>query len=210
MKKLILALLVFTMSILRINALDNGRVEVRLIKCEDALSSWIEVDDKKVRIKLIATDTSDGDLNNEIDSYICNLLTKSQKIEIEYDPKKTELDEYNRLNVWLYADSNLIQEDLIEKGYAQVNFIEDNYLYLDSLCDKQKDAISSKLGIWNYPNQEEKYCKSGISLNSEASNEIEKEILEKKDYSYLYDLICLILFIIALSMILKIKRSKNG
>lgn len=210
MKKIILLFLVLNFCIFKVDALEKNRKEVNLIKCEDAVSSFVNIDGVKTRIRLIAVDTSDGELNNEIDDYVCNLLNDAKKIEIEYEPNFKDKDEYNRVNVWVYADSILLQKDLIEKGYAQVNYVKGNYMYLNDLCNQQKETIKNNLGIWSYPNQEEKYCNSGIKIGDSSSNEVEEEKeVEEKDYTYLYDMICLILFIITLSLIIRFKRSNN-
>lgn len=211
MKKIIFTFLVMSLFIIDVNAFDTLPAEVKLIKCEDATSYWVKFDNKTTHVKLLATDTSDGELNTTIDNYVCSLLEDASKIEILFDYHSLELDDYNRYNVWVYVDGKLLQETLIEKGYAQVNYVKGAYEFLDELCDKQKGAINSKLGIWNYPDQDEKYCQSGINIDAKASNEIKKENqVSDSDYTYLYDMIAIILFIITLSMTLRFKRSRNG
>lgn len=211
MKKIFLIFFLLNIFIFNVNADELLRSEVSLIKCEDAITSWVLIDGEKKIIRLIATDTSDGSLNKEIDSYVCKKLNEVKKIEIEYDPNYEGVDEYNRLNVWVYVDSVLLQEDLIEKGYAQVNYVTGDYLYLDTLCERQGDAISRHLGIWNYPNQEEKYCMSGINLDSNSSNEVEEENDDlNNDTSYLIDIIFLDILIVVLVLMIALKRRRNG
>lgn len=180
--------------------------EVKLINCESATTSWYEIDGKVKRVRLLAYDREDGELNEEIDSYACTLLTYATKIEIEYDLKSLEKDKYNRDVAWIYVDGKLLQEELIKKGYGQVNYINDEYQYLSELCDVEKEALISKNGIWNYSGIKEKYCKSGINIDNEKKEE-SKDNLEEKTYDTkeLYYLLLLNSGIVLLSVLL-VKR----
>ena len=213
MKKVLFLLMIFCCFMINVKALEetSNLIKVELVKCEDALTSWVYIDGEKRIIHLIATDMSDGNLNDTINSYVCNKLNNAKTIEIEYDPKYLNVDEFNRLNVWVYIDGKLLQSDLIEKGYAQVNYINDDYLYLNDLCSLQKNALEQRLGIWNYPNEKEKYCQSGINLDNTSSNVVEEQKEEtKKDNRYLYDMLGITILMIILSFMIRFKRSKNG
>ncbi len=167
---------------------ENLKEEVSFINCNDATTFWVKTNDGVKIIKLLGIDTSDGSLNKEIENYSCNLVKNAEKLEIEYDPNSSKTDKYNRDLVYLYVDSVSLGSELIKKGYAQVNYIYNDYLYTDELCKLESDAINNKLGIWNYPNIEEAYCKSGIVIK----NEVEEENLENKDeydYGYLKKLV---------------------
>lgn len=165
------------------------RKEVSLVNCLSSTNSWYEVDGKVKRIRLLAFDPEDGNLSNEIDDYACTLLKEAKKIEIEYDLKALEKDKYNRELAWIYVDGKLLQDILIKKGYGQVNYVNSDYKYLTDLCSSEKSAIMEKLGIWNYPNIKEKYCKSGIDINNtekEQSQEVEEEkSFDKRTLNYL-------------------------
>ena len=140
------------------------KIETKLINCTSSSNIWMSIDGNDTRINLLAYDKEDGNLNSEIDKYICDTLSNAKKIEIEYDEKITTTDKYNRVQVWLYVDDKLFQNELISKGYGQVNYILDDYKYLTELCNTQKLAISNSLGIWNYEGIKESYCKSGIKV----------------------------------------------
>lgn len=152
---------------------DNLKTEVKLINCTSSSNIWFDIEGSEKRVALLAFDREDGSLNSEIDNYICNSLSNANKIEIEYDEKITTTDKYNRLQVWIYIDNILLQKELIEKGYGQVNYILDEYNYLEELCNSQKIAISNSLGIWNYEDIEESYCKSGIKVGEKVENKEE-------------------------------------
>ncbi len=186
----------------------EDKKEVSLVNCLSATNSWYEVDGKVKRIRLLAFDSEDGEISKEIDEYACSLLKEAKKIEIEYDIKALKKDKYNRELAWVYVDGKLLQDILIKKGYGQVNYITSDYKYLTNLCDSQKEALTSKLGIWNYPNIKEKYCKSGIDINNTEQNQTENTIKTKSfDHRTLHYLLFINSGIVLLSILLiKLKR----
>ena len=188
---------------------NNEKKEVTLVKCTSSQNIWLKIDDKDVRVSLIAYDKEDGNLNKTIDSFICETLKHANKLSVEFEEELSEPDKYNRTQVWLYADETLLQESLIKNGYGQVNYIQGEYKYVSSLCEEQKKAISSSLGIWNYQGIEEVYCKSGIKVGEEIKEEItEEETKEKYDMKSLYLIITLDSGIVLL-LLLGRKKDKN-
>lgn len=211
MKKVVLlfiSLIIFTTNALA-DEIDNPvleKKEVKLVNCETSTTSWYEVDGSIHIIRLLAYDPENGDLNNEIDEYACNILSNAQKIEIEYDVNALDKDKYNREMAFIYVDGKLLQEELIKKGYGQVNYVTAEYQYLTNLCEAQKSAIASKSGIWNYPNIKESYCQSGININNQ-----EEEIKEETNLGKKYNMreLYYLLFLdsgIVLLVLLLIKR----
>ena len=183
--------------------------EAKLVKCTSSQNIWLNIDNKDVRVSLIAYDKEDGDLNKTIDSYICESLKHAEKIEVEYEEELSEPDKYNRTQVWLHIDGTLIQESLIKNGYGQVNYITGEYKYVSSLCEEQKKAISSSLGVWNYSDIEEVYCKSGIKVGEEIKEETEEVTEEEKyDMENLYLMLTLDSGIVLL-LLLGRKKDKN-
>lgn len=189
-----------------INPYIAGEYEVSLVNCINSEEMMILYNGKKTRIKLLALDSGNGSLNKEIKSYVCDLLNNSDDIKIEIDPSFDFLDEYNRLNVWLYVDGELLQNTLIKKGYGQVNYIKGDYKYIDDLCSTQYNAIKNKLGIWNYDDIKEEYCDSNIKI---AKN---KEKIKEKNEKNNQKTIKLLRYLVYLSsgiIILLIALRKN-
>lgn len=182
------------------------KIDVSLIKCNKSDSIFLEIDGKTEIVSLIAFDKGSGGLNKEIDDYICEKLKSSSLIQIEKDLALK--DEYNRLPVWIYIDGNLLQEDLISKGYGQVNFIYDNYRYLDHLCELQKTPISKRMGIWSYSGIKEEFCNSGIATLSTHEKEVKEE---KVDNQKLKDTLNYMLFLSSgmLLLVLLLVRRKR-
>lgn len=182
------------------------RKEITLINCLSSTTSWFSIDGNVTRIRLLAYDPEDGKLNQEIDDYACSLLKNANKIEVEYDSKSLKKDKYNRELAWVYIDGKLLQDELIKKGYGQVNYVNSDYKYLNNLCESEKEALTNKSGIWTYPDIKEKYCKSGIDIKN---NQNQKS--EQKEESITYDVrnLYYLLFInsgIVLLTLLLVKR----
>lgn len=209
MKKIVFIVIMFLIVSPSVFAEEN-RIEAKLIRCDKSESIFLEIGDKTERISLIAYDKSDNSMNKEIDTYICEVLKNATKIEIEIDENSEEKDKYNRKPVWLYVDDLLLQNELIKKGYGQVNYVTGEYKYLNELCETQKTAIENNNGIWSKSGIKEEYCNSGISINQEQK-ETKKE--KKEEQSKLYDNLKYVLFLnsgILLLLNFLIKGRKHG
>ncbi len=212
MKKLFLLvlLLIPLSSVLAVDNADDeyARMPVKFVNCLSSTSLYVENDSKKFRLRLLAIDTEDGELNREIEEYVCSTVKNAQKLEIQYDRASSKKDKYNRDLVWLYVDDVTLQELLLARGYGQVNFIQGEYANLDHLCSIQRTSIINKLGIWNYPDIEEAYCQSGLDIHSDnpITNASQTEDIKKYDTHKLYYLIFLNALIILLLLSFKIRK----
>lgn len=167
---------VFALDLVPVENEEIIREQVTLVNCMSATTSWVNINGTQKRIRILAFDPS-VENTSEVDKYVCNLLKNAQKLEIERDIELT--DKYNRELVWLYVDGVLLQEHLISLGYGQVNYVTNNYKYLEQLCEVQKNAITNKLGIWSNNDIQEVYCNSGVERNKEEQKE-EEELTEEK------------------------------
>lgn len=200
MKKVLIILLSF----LFMSSVDAAElVNVELINCDSVSNIWMKIDNQVTRVKLLAYDEGNGSLNNEINEYACNVLKNARTLEVEYDPSVLEKDAYNRSSLWVYVDSVLLQEMLIQKGYGQVNFVTGDYLYTNNLCEVQKEALSKGLGIWTYPEIKEAYCQSGISINNKDDNKKDEDTKSNIDAKSLWFLVLINSCIVILLLVLK-------
>ena len=166
--KFIIGILILVLIIiLTFNSYYNDRIEIQLIDCIDGDTAWFRVNDKKEKVRFLGIDTPESvhpngiveDYGKEASDYTCNILKSATKIELEYDIKSDEYDKYGRLLAWIFVDNNNLSELLLSKGYAEVNYIYNDYKYLDNLCIVQYNAYQNKLGIWNSSNNyESNYC----------------------------------------------------
>lgn len=180
MKKILLMILTSIIFISSVNASEQ-KEEVKLINCDSAVSLTVETTTGYKRIRLLMMDSSTGSLDKEINNYVCNKVKNASKLEIEIDPLSDKENKYKETLVYLYVDGYLLQNDLISLGYAQVNYVYNDYKYVDELCDLQKNALENKLGIWNYPDIKEEYCQSGVVIKNETKDEEKNEEKKTKD-----------------------------
>ncbi|MCH5166856.1 MAG: thermonuclease family protein [Erysipelotrichales bacterium] len=173
MKKVIFAFLICLVFLPRVNASEENLISAELVKCDSLSNIWLSINNDIKRIHLLAFETESGFLDDEINNYICSILSSSSKIQIEYDIEKK--DKYNRELVYLYVDGKILQNELLSLGYGQVDNVLHNYRYLSDFCNIQKEAIIKKSGIWNYPNIEEKYCNSGVAIEKFLEEDEEKQ-----------------------------------
>ncbi len=180
MKKILLMILTSIIFINSVNA-EEQKEEVKLINCDSAVSLTVETTTGYKRIRLLMMDSSTGSLDKEINNYVCNKVKNASKLEIELDPLSDKENKYKETLVYLYVDGSLLQNDLISLGYAQVNYVYNDYKYVDELCNLQKSALENKLGIWNYPDIKEEYCQSGVVIKNETKDEEKNEEKKTKD-----------------------------
>lgn len=180
MKKILLMILTSIIFISSVNA-EEQKEEVKLINCDSAVSLTVETTTGYKRIRLLMMDSSTGSLDKEINDYVCNKVKNASKLEIELDSLSDKENKYKETLVYLYVDDYLLQNDLISLGYAQVNYVYNDYKYVDELCNLQKSALENKLGIWNYPDIKEEYCQSGVVIKNEAKDEEKNEEKKTKD-----------------------------
>lgn len=134
----------------------DSKYEVSLNKCIDGDTASFNLDGEVIKVRFLGIDTpetkhpSKGEepYGKEASEYTCKRLKNAKKIEIEYESNLARYDDYDRSLVWVYVDGTLLQEKLIEKGYAKVRYLYASYLYTDNLYKKQTSAQKSKLGIF--------------------------------------------------------------
>lgn len=130
---------------------------VKLSKCVDGDTFRAIINDKEYTIRMLAIDTPESVKANtdieyygkESSEYTCKRLTNAKKIELEYDEKSDKFDKYDRLLAWVFIDNKLLQEELVEKGYAKVAYLYNDYKYNDILKEKQELASAKEIGIWD-------------------------------------------------------------
>ena len=117
----------------------------------------------------------------EASNYTCELVKNAKKLEIEYDDNSAKMDKYDRLLVWVFTDGKLLQKDLVEKGYAKVAYLYDDYKYTSELEKVQETASANNLGIWNETAKEIYNKENNITENKDITNE--EPSTKTKEYS---------------------------
>lgn len=116
------------------------------------------IDGKETTVRLIGVDTpesvapSDYSKENTSDGKTISEIVK-QKLQpgdvfyIEYDAAQS--DKYGRSLAYLYFENGLmVQEWLLQNGYAQIMTVQPNSKYAERFAEIQHKAAVDKIGLW--------------------------------------------------------------
>ena len=154
MRKVVFVLICF----LFIDCIYAKSVSLTNIDCidGDTFRATIDGEDKTIRMIGIdtpetkyATKTVDEPYAVEASDYTCSHLKDSDNLKLEYDSKAKKEDKYGRVLGWIFIGDSLLQEELVLKGYAKVEYVYDDYMYIDQLYKAEEKAKKEKIGIWS-------------------------------------------------------------
>ena len=203
MKKLIVFILSLLLLPIVVTARDDT-IKVTLNKCIDGDTASFSYKNEVYKVRFLAVNTKElkkkEKYAKEALDYTCNKLKNAKVIKLKFDSGSDEKDKYGRYLAWIYIDNNLLQEELVENGLAEVKYIYGKYEFTDMLKEKEKKAQNEKIGIWsNYKKEEKKQTKKRNIKN-------ENDYLE---YIYIILVIICLIFGISTTKIKKIKREIN-
>lgn len=134
-----------------------AKEKVEFSSCTDGDTFKIIYNNEVKTVRLLAIDTPESVhpkkeveyYGKEASDYTCNVLKKANKIELEFDENSDKLDKYDRLLAWVFIDNKLLQESLIEGGYAKVAYLYGDYKYTTKLQELQEIASNKNIGVWD-------------------------------------------------------------
>ncbi len=180
MEKVVVIILLFFIFTINVSAQRDSLSD---IECIDGDTIRARVNGKMETIRFLAINTPETKYSTkdkdepyaiEASKYTCNRLTDSNNIEIEYDIKSNKTDKYGRFLGWIFVDNFLLQKELIKKGYAKVDYVYDEYKYVNELKKEESIAKKKKLGIWS---------------SDEENNDDEDESAVNKILNYIWDIL---------------------
>jgi micrococcal nuclease len=141
---------------------DNDKNEIEnqfypIKKFVDGDTFWIDDGTKKgIKIRFIGINCPESrplfskpaePYGKEASNYVEDLIGEDGKVRLELDVD--EFDRYGRTLAYIYLeDGTFLNEDLLEKGWAEVMTIPPNVKYVDVFLAAQKQARGKRLGIW--------------------------------------------------------------
>lgn len=162
----------------------NTKEKVKFSKCVDGDTAKFEKNNKVFTLRFLAVNTPETKspkkgvefYGKEASKYTCDRLEKAKTIEIEYDKNSDRSDRYGRKLGWVFLDDKLLQKDLVENGYAKVEYVYGKYKYLDELKELEKKAKKEKIGLWQKETTSDKKTSNKNILDSiiETLNEVVK------------------------------------
>jgi micrococcal nuclease len=93
----------------------------------------------------------------EAKNYLKSLIDK-KKITFQFDPSQDQKDIYDRLLAYVYLDDELINQKMVEDGYAKEYTYKTVYTYQSQFKQAEQSAQDQQLGLRN-----ETTC--GVSLS---------------------------------------------
>lgn len=130
---------------------------VEFISANDGDTFSVNVEGQKERIRLLMVDTPEMNYKEknpmpyaeEAKQFTTAIMEEAADVKILFD-KGPETDDYGRLLTYVFVDDVLLQELLLQEGYATVRYVNKPNNTLESeLRDIQKEAEKQKLNVWS-------------------------------------------------------------
>lgn len=124
----------------------DGDTYVMMIDCEETTVRLIGVDTPEsiAPDDYAKSNTSEGEKVSEI---VKGKIRKGDTLFIEYDISRE--DKYGRTLAYLYFEDGLmVQEWLLQNGYAQVMTVQPNSKYAERFAEIQYKSAEDKTGLW--------------------------------------------------------------
>ena len=130
---------------------------IEFVSANDGDTFSVNMDGKKERVRLLMIDTPEMNYDKgepmpyaeEAKNFTTEVLKEADNVQLLFD-KGPETDKYDRLLAYVFVDGVLLQELLLQEGYAAVRYVnKPNNSLEDELRDIQKDAESEGVNIWS-------------------------------------------------------------
>ncbi|MDQ0247111.1 micrococcal nuclease [Bacillus fengqiuensis] len=155
----IMGIAIITILILAACQQESDRIPAVVEKVVDGDTLKVNVNGKSETVRLLLVDTPESVHPSkpvqpyavEASNFVKEQLPEGKKIELELDAG--ERDKYRRLLAYVWIDKKMLNEWLLEKGYARVAYVfEPNTKYVDRFREVQKKAQEQELNIWSLEN----------------------------------------------------------
>nr|WP_133424338.1 thermonuclease family protein [Macrococcus goetzii] len=134
---------------------DMPKINATFDRAIDGDTVSIKVNNRKKTVRLLLVDTPESKKpNTPVQPYAIEAarftesLVKTCDLKIQYDTKGKR-DRYGRDLVYLYCGNTMINELLVQQGYARVGYVYQQKDYLDRLLQAEKKAKQQGLKIWS-------------------------------------------------------------
>ncbi|MBA9025059.1 thermonuclease family protein [Peribacillus huizhouensis] len=139
---------------------NPSTISASIVRVVDGDTIKIKLDNSKEEtVRLLLVDTPESvhptkpiqPFAIEASNFVKNLLPVGKDVEIELGTN--ERDKYGRLLAYLYADEKMVNQLLLEKGYARVAYVfAPNTKYIEEFREIQETAQRKEIGIWSIEN----------------------------------------------------------
>lgn len=151
MKKLLFLLFMFIFSLNNVYA--DEKIEVKFDRCVDGDTAWFIYNNESSKFRFLAIDAPEStnkieEFGKEASEFTCSKLTNAFKIEVEFDKNSNQKDKYDRYLAWIFVDNKLLQDSIVKRGFAKVDYLYGDYKYTNILKASENSAKIHKFGIW--------------------------------------------------------------
>lgn len=177
MKKKLLILIFMIMCCPTLVFADDT-LSVTLEKCIDGdTATFKDSSGTTYKTRFLAIDTpetvhptkKEQPFGKEASTYTCDSLTNAKEIILESDPNSDKEDKYGRYLAWVFVDGKLLQDELVSRGLAKVDYLYGDYKYTVKIQSTQEVAKTKKLGIWSLTDNTETTTTKDTKSNSKTS-----------------------------------------
>ncbi|SOC35131.1 thermonuclease family protein [Ureibacillus acetophenoni] len=142
------------------NVTGNKLINARYVLTNDGDTFRLTINGKEERVRLLMVDTPEMNYEDndpmpyapEAKEFTMGLLENAKKIEVLYD-NGPKTDNYGRLLAYVFVDDVLLQERLLQEGFAAVRFIHEPNNTLEEDFKKIEDQAKLKqINIWSHAN----------------------------------------------------------
>lgn len=135
---------------------DTQRYTVTLDQCTDGDTARVILNGQSVSVRFLSIDTPELARNgspaqpyaNEAAQLTCSYLQEADDIVLELDPYLEPQDQYGRWLAYVWVDEVLLQELLIEAGYADLRYAHNVSLYDKPLQEILELTQQRRIGRW--------------------------------------------------------------
>lgn len=130
-----------------------------VVRVKDGDTYVLKINGEDTTVRLIGVDTPESVAPSEyskentsegktVSEIVKQKIQPGDTLYIEYDVSQT--DKYGRTLAYLYFENGLMVQDwLIQNGYAQVMTIQPNSKYAEKFSELQHTAAENRVGLWN-------------------------------------------------------------
>lgn len=120
----------------------------QVVSIVDGDTIVVSIDGQNVKIRLIGVDTPEsGTEEGSIATQYTKSVLENQSVQLEYDVDLQ--DDYGRTLAYVYVNGQMINEMLLEEGYASIFTVQPNVKYVDEFLSLQEQARENEIGFWS-------------------------------------------------------------
>lgn len=138
-------------------ATEKTAQPVEFMNANDGDTFNVKVDGQKERVRLLMVDTPEMNYDKgepmpyaeEAKEFTTSIMEQAETIELLFD-KGPETDNYDRLLAYVFVDGVLLQELLLQEGYAAMRYVnKPNNTLEPELRDIQAEAEKAAVNVWS-------------------------------------------------------------